>query len=153
MRWNNVFKSHQSKILDFLLDHPSYDYSITEISDRANVSRPTLYKILPEMVKNKVLYNREKRYGLNLKNKAIQIMIKIDMKKKIPYAHDHKHFCPCCTIIGPGNDFYGRDRIVRENLEKDMKKFLKTKEGKKLQKEGKEFTKKFMKELEKQNIN
>ena len=33
--------SPQTKILDFLADHPDYDYSISEIAKQAQVSRPT----------------------------------------------------------------------------------------------------------------
>jgi len=64
------------------------------------------------------------------------------------FNRKHKHFCPCCTIIGPGIDFYGRDTKENELLEKKIKEYMKTPEGKKLRKEGKEFWKKFKKSLE-----
>jgi DNA-binding MarR family transcriptional regulator len=41
--------SPQTKILDFLADHPNYDYNVSDISKHSEVSRPTVYKIIEEM--------------------------------------------------------------------------------------------------------
>ena len=43
--------SPQTKILDFLADHPDYDYSISEISKNSLVSRPTVYIIKDILIK------------------------------------------------------------------------------------------------------
>lgn len=39
----------RARLLDFLGDHPASDYSITELSEKADVSRPTIYRELPEL--------------------------------------------------------------------------------------------------------
>ena len=57
-------------------------------------------------------------------------------KKKIPYADTHKHFCPCCSIIGPGEDNYGRgwdfeiDEKTSKKLQEIVNKNLKLKNKK-----------------------
>ena len=43
--------SPQTKILDFLADHPNYDYNISDISKNSEVSRPTVYKIIEILLK------------------------------------------------------------------------------------------------------
>lgn len=78
MRWSEIFTNPQGKVIDFLLDHPKYDYSITEISQEANVSRPTLYKLLPSLVKQKLLRKKGRRYGLNTKNEWVKLLISIE---------------------------------------------------------------------------
>jgi DNA-binding MarR family transcriptional regulator len=80
MRWSKIFTSPQAKVIDFLSDHPSYDYSVSEISQRAKVSRPTLYKLLPKMVGQGLLRKREKRYGLNLQNIMIKDILKVELE-------------------------------------------------------------------------
>ena len=82
--------SPQTKILDFLADHPDYDYSISEISKRAQVSRPTVYKIKDILLKKGlIIHTREQGnsplYKLNLDDKLVQVILKFDFEiaKKI----------------------------------------------------------------------
>ena len=75
----------QTKILDFLADYPRFDYSITEISDKAGVSRPTVYKVLKLLSQKKlVIKTREQGnsslYQLNLENRLVQLMLKFDFE-------------------------------------------------------------------------
>jgi len=75
----------QTKILDFLADYPRYDYSITEMAEKANVSRPTVYKVIKILVtKNLVIKTRDQGnsslYKLNTENKLVQVILKFDFE-------------------------------------------------------------------------
>ena len=83
-------ESPQTKILDFLSDHPEYDYSISEIAKHAQVSRPTVYKIIDILLDKKLLIQTREQgnsalYKLNLDNKLVQVILKFDFElaKKI----------------------------------------------------------------------
>ncbi|GAF76520.1 unnamed protein product [marine sediment metagenome] len=75
----------QTKILDFLADYPRFDYSITEMAEKANVSRPTVYKVIKILVtKNLVIKTRDQGnsslYKLNTENKLVQVILKFDFE-------------------------------------------------------------------------
>ena len=77
--------SPQTKILDFLADHPNYDYNISDISKNSDVSRPTVYKIIEILLKKKlVIKTRESGnsslYKLNMENKLVQVILKFDFE-------------------------------------------------------------------------
>ena len=77
--------SPQTKILDFLADYPRFDYSITEISEKAKVSRPTVYKVLKVLLKKKLAIKTREQgnsslYKLNLENRLVQLMLKFDFE-------------------------------------------------------------------------
>ena len=90
MRCDEMFKvifgaSPQAKILDFLGDHPDYDYSISDIAEYANVSRPTLYKIIPDLIKKQLIIEtrtvgKSKMYKLNTKNEIVKLILKFDFE-------------------------------------------------------------------------
>ena len=78
-------ESPQTKILDFLADHPDYDYSISEIAKNSQVSRPTAYKIKDILIKKRfIIQTREQGnsplYKLNLDNKVVQLILKFDIE-------------------------------------------------------------------------
>lgn len=77
--------SPQTKIMDFLADHPNFDYSISEMAKKANVSRPTVYKVIDNLLKKGlVVQTRELGgsilYKLNPQNKLVQIILKFDFE-------------------------------------------------------------------------
>ena len=77
--------SPQTKILDFLADHPNYDYSISEIAKQAQVSRPTVYKIKDILLKKRLIIQTREQgnsplYKLNLDNKLVQVILKFDFE-------------------------------------------------------------------------
>lgn len=81
----------QTKILDFLADHPKYDYSITEISNKADVSRPTVYNVLNILLSKKLIIKtrtlgQSTLYQLNLKNDLVKTMLKFDFEISKKYA-------------------------------------------------------------------
>jgi DNA-binding transcriptional ArsR family regulator len=77
--------SPQTKILDFLADHPDYDYSISEIAKQAQVSRPTVYKVKDILLKKRLIIQTREQgnsplYKLNLDNKLVQVILKFDFE-------------------------------------------------------------------------
>jgi predicted DNA-binding protein YlxM (UPF0122 family) len=82
--------SPQTKILDFLADHPDFDYSISEIAKNSHVSRPTVYKIKDILLKKELIIQTREQggsplYKLIIENKIVQIILKFDFEiaKKI----------------------------------------------------------------------
>ena len=77
--------SPQTKILDFLADHPDFDYSISEIAKNSKVSRPTIYKIKDILLKKGLIIQTREQggsplYKLNIENKIVQVMLKFDFE-------------------------------------------------------------------------
>ena len=77
--------SPQTKILDFLADHPDFDYSISEIAKNSQVSRPTVYKIKDTLLKKRLIIQTREQggsplYKLNIDNKMVQVILKFDFE-------------------------------------------------------------------------
>jgi len=77
--------SPQTKILDFLADHPDFDYSISEIAKNSHVSRPTVYKIKDILLKKGLIIQTREQggsplYKLNIDNKIVQVILKFDFE-------------------------------------------------------------------------
>jgi DNA-binding transcriptional ArsR family regulator len=73
----------QTKILDFLLDHPDYDYNISDIALNSKVSRPTTYKVVNTLLEKKLIMKTRESgqsslYKLNLENKLVRMILKFD---------------------------------------------------------------------------
>ena len=76
---------HNSKtrILDFLTDHPRFEYSITEIAEKTEVSRPTTFKVVYTLLEKKLIIKTRESgqsslYKLNLENKLVRMILKFD---------------------------------------------------------------------------
>ena len=97
----------QTKILDFLADYPRFDYSITEIAEKAEVSRPTVYKIIKILVDKKLAIKTRDQgnsslYQLNTENKLVQVILKFDFEiasklAEIEMKESVKQFKPILT--------------------------------------------------------
>lgn len=62
-----------NKILDFLVIFNKFEYSIVDISEKAEVKYKTLKKLLPKLVKNKLIVVRENEmYGLNSEDEIVK---------------------------------------------------------------------------------
>jgi uncharacterized membrane protein len=80
----DIFSSKEIvRIFDFLLDDPLSQYTKSEISEGASVSRPTVYKIVPVLIKMGVL-ERTRSFGitelleLNLSSPLVVSLMKFD---------------------------------------------------------------------------
>ena len=112
--------SPQTKILDFLSDHPDYDYSISEIAKQAQVSRPTVYKIKDILIKKGLIIQTREQgnsllYKLNIDNKLVQIILKFDFEiaKKIADIESQesiKKYKP--TLIKSGDKTHKHKAVV-----------------------------------------
>ena len=80
----------QTKIRDFLADHPDYDYTITELAEKTGVSKPTTYKVIRGLLKEGLVIvsrkiGRSKLYKLNTRNEIVKTILKFEFEiaKKI----------------------------------------------------------------------
>lgn len=76
-------KSPIVRVLDFLITYQSFDYSLTEIAEKAGVGYSTLQTFWNKLVQNKIVLKTRRLgksdlYKLNTKNPAVQQLIKLD---------------------------------------------------------------------------
>lgn len=74
----------RAKLLDFLGDHPTSDYNITELAAKAGLTRVTVYKTLDELVKvGMISHTRDvgqsKMFMIKMEHPIIQSVLKADM--------------------------------------------------------------------------
>jgi DNA-binding transcriptional ArsR family regulator len=108
--------SPQTKILDFLADHPDFDYSISEIAKNSQVSRPTVYKIKDILLKKELIIQTREQggsplYKLNIENKIVQVILKFDFEiaKKladIEFQEPTKKYTPTLVKINNRNKIH-----------------------------------------------
>ena len=75
--------SPEIRVLAFLLDHVSYDYTLTDISRETKVSRPTLYKVWDKftqlgLVKKTRRIGNAQLYQLDDENPIVKKMEEFD---------------------------------------------------------------------------
>jgi len=79
---SNVFSSRAvSQILDFFLDHKEFDYSPGEIAKKTGLSFRTIFRELPSLEKNQLIYISRKigktnMYRLNIDLQAVTFLEK-----------------------------------------------------------------------------
>ena len=74
-----------AKVLDFLIENRSFDYSKEEMAEGSGVSRPTLYRIWPTLERNGLLeetrkYGNTKLYKINENSELVKFLIKIEIQ-------------------------------------------------------------------------
>ncbi len=73
----------ENRILDFLIEGVGIDYSKTDIANGCSISRPTIYKILPDLMKKGLVISTRtigniELYKLNIENERIKALIKLE---------------------------------------------------------------------------
>lgn len=73
----------ENRIVDFLIEGKGIDYTKKDIAEGCDISRPTLYKIFPKLVKEKIVkptrkIGRVQLYSLNVKNEKIKALLKLE---------------------------------------------------------------------------
>lgn len=73
----------ENRIIDLLIEGRGIDYSKTDIADNCGISRPTLYKVLPQLVKKHVVkptrkVGRVQLYSLNSQNERVKALLKLE---------------------------------------------------------------------------
>jgi DNA-binding transcriptional ArsR family regulator len=101
----------QTKILDFLLDHPDYDYNITDIAQNSKVSRPTTYRVIDTLLEKKLIIKTRESgqsslYKLNIENELVRMILKLDYeiaskKAEIESKDTVKKYKPVLTKSKP----------------------------------------------------
>lgn len=76
-------KSPMLKVLDFLMDNESFDYSKTDIAEGSGLSRTTLFKVWPrlealELIAATRTVGQAKMYRLNKQNPIVRKLIELD---------------------------------------------------------------------------
>ena len=83
---SNVFSSRAvSQILDFFLDHKEFDYSPGEIAKKTGLSFRTIFRELPYLEKNQLIYISRKigktnMYRLNTDLQAVNFLEKFTIE-------------------------------------------------------------------------
>jgi len=77
--------SPRVKLLDFLADHVDFDYTISQIEEFTEISRPTLYRLIGELEAEKMIsltrqVGASKFYGLNTRNGKVIEMLQMEFE-------------------------------------------------------------------------
>ena len=73
----------ENRVIDFLIEGGGIDYSKTDIADGCEISRPTLYKILPKLIEEGTVKATRKLgqielYTLNEENEKVKTLLKLE---------------------------------------------------------------------------
>ena len=75
--------SIENRIIDFLIEGIGLDYTKKDIADNCGISRPTLYKIFPKLIKEGIVrptkkIGRIQLYSLNTENDKVKALLKLE---------------------------------------------------------------------------
>src|SRR5919108_5522704 len=76
----DIFSSRAvAQILDFFLDHKEFDYPIAEIADKTGLSFRTVFREIPNLERNQLIYKYRKvgkanMYKLNIDFEAVVLL-------------------------------------------------------------------------------
>ncbi len=90
MRWRSFMftdyfgETPRAKLLDFLGDHPTSDYNVTEIASRSGLTRVTVYRALEDLVQVQMVsqtrdVGQSKMFSINMEHPVIQSVLQADM--------------------------------------------------------------------------
>ena len=73
----------ENRIIDFLIEGKGLDYTKKDIADACEISRPTLYKAFPRLLKEGIIkptrvIGRIQLYTLNTGNEKIKALLKLE---------------------------------------------------------------------------
>ena len=73
----------ENRIIDFLMEGLGIDYTKKDIAEGCGMSRPTLYKVLPKLIKEGVvkptrIIGRVQLYSLNVENEKVKALLKLE---------------------------------------------------------------------------
>lgn len=79
------------RVIDFLIENSTFDYTKTEIAENSGISRASIYNIWPtlekfELVKKSRQIGNTTLYKLNKENPVVQKLIELDLKISKEYA-------------------------------------------------------------------
>jgi predicted transcriptional regulator len=73
----------ENRTIDMLIEGMGIDYTKKDIADNCKISRPTVYKILPKLIKEGIAKPTRKigkvqLYSLNSENEKVKALIKLE---------------------------------------------------------------------------
>ena len=73
----------ENRIIDFLIEGIGIDYTKKDIADGCGISRPTFYKVFPNLLKAKIIkatrmVGRVQLYTLNTDNEKVKALLKLE---------------------------------------------------------------------------
>lgn len=73
----------ENRIIDFLIEGVGIDYTKKDVADGCGISRPTFYKIFPQLLKAKIVkatrvIGRVQMYTLNTDNEKVKALLKLE---------------------------------------------------------------------------
>ena len=76
----------QVRLLDFLADNLEFDYTISQLSEYASLSRPTVYGLAERLLKDGLLVHtrtigRSRFYRINRENPVVLSLLRSDFAK------------------------------------------------------------------------
>ncbi len=84
----------QIKVIDFFLDNRDYDHSLSDIARGSDITRPTLYSIIDNLLALKIIQETRKSgnarmFQLNKKSTIVQYLTKFDFElSKLLIRHE-----------------------------------------------------------------
>jgi DNA-binding transcriptional ArsR family regulator len=106
-------KSPMLKVLDFLMDNESFDYSKTDIAEGTGLSRATLFKAWPKLEALALItatrtVGQAKMYRLNKQNPIVKKLMELDDVISEHFALKHQEagepFKDIAEAVAPGHD-------------------------------------------------
>lgn len=81
------------KVLDFFLTFDSFDYSKSQVSEEAGMSRMTLDKIWEELINKKIIVKtrtigRAEMYKLNKGNPRVKVLLELSFRLASTFAEE-----------------------------------------------------------------
>lgn len=73
----------ENRVIDFLIEGLGIDYTKKDIADGCEMSRPTLYKVFPKLLRGKIIkptrtVGRVQLYSLNTENDRVKALLKLE---------------------------------------------------------------------------
>lgn len=73
----------ENRILDFMIEGKGFEYSKKDIAEGCGISRPTVYKVLPDMIKEKIILSTKKigrieLYSINPESEKVRRLMKLE---------------------------------------------------------------------------
>ncbi|MEK6964558.1 MAG: hypothetical protein AABX70_09155 [Nanoarchaeota archaeon] len=71
------------KVIDFLIEHQEFDYSLTDIAKQSDIAWSTLHQFWPDFVRSSMVQKtrkigRAELYKLNLQNPLVKKILEMD---------------------------------------------------------------------------
>ncbi|MBR9682561.1 MAG: winged helix-turn-helix transcriptional regulator [Candidatus Aenigmarchaeota archaeon] len=80
-----IFRDNYAKVLDFFIDNPRYDFTVTEIARHTKISRITVTKIISNFNKDGIIkksrkLGRGQLYIFNTDNPIVKIIMRAEFE-------------------------------------------------------------------------